>query len=454
MDRLVVIGGDAAGMSAASQARRMRPASDLSIVAFERSSYVSYSACGEPFFVGGEVDDIDTLIARTPERHAERDIDVRLHHEVVGIDTQRREVTVRDLDGDRERVEPYDDLMYATGARAKRPVPGADLRGVYELRTLDDAQAIRDFALDGARHAVIIGGGYIGLEMAEAFQNLGLETVVITSADGVLQPQFDADMGELASRLLNDAGLHIDLGHRLERLEGRDGRVTAVRCDGHGHDADIVLLGIGSEPEVALAEAAGIPLGASGAIAVDDRQRTPIEGVWSAGDCAEAVHRVSGQPVNFHLGTIANKQGKIAGTNIGGGDLRFPGVLGTAITKVHDIELARTGLTAAEASAAGFDVVASTFQSTTAANYWPEASALTMKVTADRGSRRLLGAQIVGGPSSGKRIDALAMAIWNEMTVDELVNVDLSYAPPFSGVWEPVLIAARKAVSDLDGVEA
>ena len=301
---------------------------------------------------------------------------------------------------------------------------------------------------------MIIGGGYIGLEMAEAFQNLGLATVVITSADGVLQPQFDADMGELASRLLNDAGLHIDLGHRLERLEGRDGRVTAVRCDGHGHDADIVLLGIGSEPEVALAEAAGIPLGASGAIAVDDRQRTPIEGVWSAGDCAEAVHRVSGQPVNFHLGTIANKQGKIAGTNIGGGDLRFPGVLGTAITKVHDIELARTGLTAAEASAAGFDVVASTFQSTTAANYWPEASALTMKVTADRGSRRLLGAQIVGGPSSGKRIDALAMAIWNEMTVDELVNVDLSYAPPFSGVREPVLIAARKAVSDLDGVEA
>lgn len=450
MDRLVVIGGDAAGMSAASQARRMRSASDLSIVAFERSSYVSYSACGEPFFVGGQVDDLDELIARTPQQHAIRDIDVRLHHEVVGIDTNRREVTVRDIEGDREFVEPYDDLMYTTGASAKRPVPGCALRGVYELRTLDDAEAVRQFALDGARHAVVIGGGYIGLEMAEAFQNLGLETAVITANDGVLQPQLDADLGALAASLLNDAGLHIDLGHRVERLEGQDGRVTKVQCVGHQHEADIVLLGLGSEPEVRLAVEAGVPLGESGAVAVDDRLRTRVDGVWSAGDCAEAIHRVSGLPVNFHLGTIANKQGKIAGTNIGGGDARFPGVLGTAITKVHEIELARTGLTAAEASAAGFDAVASTFESTTASSYWPSSSKLTMKVVTDRGSRRLLGAQIVGGPSAGKRIDALAMAIWNEMTVDELVNVDLSYAPPFSGVWEPVLIAARKAVSELD----
>ncbi len=450
MDRLVVIGGDAAGMSAASQARRLRSASDLSIVAFERSSYVSYSACGEPFFVGGQVDDLDELIARTPQQHAIRDIDVRLHHEVVGIDTDRREVTVRDIEGDREFVEPYDDLMYATGASAKRPIPGCTLRGVYELRTLDDAEAVRQFALDGARRAVVIGGGYIGLEMAEAFQNLGLETAVITATDGVLQPQLDADLGALAASLLNDAGLHIDLGHRVESLEGQDGRVTKVQCEGHQHEADIVLLGLGSEPEVRLAVEAGVPLGESGAVAVDDRLRTRVDGVWSAGDCAEAIHRVSGLPVNFHLGTIANKQGKIAGTNIGGGDARFPGVLGTAITKVHEIELARTGLTAAEASAAGFDAVASTFESTTASSYWPSSSKLTMKVVTDRGSRRLLGAQIVGGPSAGKRIDALAMAIWNEMTVDELVNVDLSYAPPFSGVWEPVLIAARKAVSELD----
>lgn len=454
MDRLVVIGGDAAGMSAASQARRLRSASDLSIVAFERSSYVSYSACGEPYFIGGEIDTVEELIARTPEGHAMRDIEVRLHHEVVSIDTARREVTVRDLDGGREFVEPYDDLMYATGARARRPIEGCELRGVYELRTLDDAEAIRSFALAGARNAVVVGGGYIGLEMAEAFQNLGLETALISSGHGVLEPQLDSDLATRAAEMLNEAGLHIDTEHRIERLDGEDGRVVAVRCDGHVHDADIVLLGIGSEPEVELAQAAGIPLGESGAVAVDDRQRTRVDGVWSAGDCAETVHRVSGKPVNYHLGTIANKQGKIAGYNIGGRDYRFPGVLGTAITKVHDIELARTGLTAAEAADAGFNAVATTFRSTTTANYWPESSELTMKVVADRASRRLLGAQIVGGPSAGKRIDVLAIAIWNEMTVDELVNVDLSYAPPFSGVWDPVLIAARKAVSAIDGIDA
>ncbi len=175
--------------------------------------------------------------------------------------------------------------------------------------------------------------------------------------------------------------------------------------------------------------------------------------MWAAGDCAETLHRVSGRPVNFHLGTIANKQGRIAGTNIGGGDVRFPGVLGTAITKVHELELARTGLTLAEAQAAGFDAIASTFRSETAADYWPRSSDLTMTAVTDRASRRLLGAQIVGGPSSGKRIDAVAMAIWNEMTVDAMVHVDLSYAPPFAGVWDPVLVAARKAQADLDGVE-
>jgi NADPH-dependent 2,4-dienoyl-CoA reductase/sulfur reductase-like enzyme len=454
MDRLVVIGGDAAGMSAASQARRLRSASDLSIVAFERSSYVSYSACGEPFFVGGEIDELETLIERTPERHAMRDIEVRIHHEVVDIDTARREVTVRDLDAGRGFVEPYDELMYATGARARRPIEGSDLRGVFELRTLDDAEAIRTFALEGARNAVVVGGGYIGLEMAEAFQNLGLDTALISAGHGVLERQLDIDLAARAAEMLNEAGLHIDTGHRIERLDGEDGRVVAVRCDDHVHEADIVLLGIGTEPEVELAAAAGIPLGESGAVAVDDRQHTQVEGIWSAGDCAETVHRVSGRPVNYHLGTIANKQGKIAGYNIGGRDYRFPGVLGTAITKVHDIELARTGLTAAEASDAGFDAVATTFRSTTTANYWPESSDLIMKVVADRASRRLLGTQIVGGPSSGKRIDALAIAIWNEMTVDDLVNVDLSYAPPFSGVWDPVLVAARKALSALDGIDA
>jgi NADPH-dependent 2,4-dienoyl-CoA reductase/sulfur reductase-like enzyme len=205
------------------------------------------------------------------------------------------------------------------------------------------------------------------------------------------------------------------------------------------------VMGLGSRPTVELARAAGIPLGESGAVWVDDHMRTRVAGVLAAGDCAEATHRVSGRPANFHLGTVANKQGRIAGINIGGGDEPFPGVLGTAITKVCDIEIARTGLTEAEAGASGFDAVAATFDSTTTAGYWPAAQPMTMKVVADRATHRLLGAQIVGGEGAGKRIDAVAMALWNEMTVEAMVNVDLSYAPPFSGVWDPVLVAARKA---------
>jgi NADPH-dependent 2,4-dienoyl-CoA reductase/sulfur reductase-like enzyme len=265
----------------------------------------------------------------------------------------------------------------------------------------------------------------------------------------VLKPQLDTDMGERVVAHMRGLGIAVQTETRIECLTGSDGRVTGVGCAVDGAEAyfpaDVVVLGLGSVPEVQLAEAAGIPLGESGAVWVDDHLRTRVAGVWAAGDCAEAVHRVSGQAVNYHLGTIANKQGRIAGINIGGGDEVFPGVLGTAITKICDLEVGRTGLTEGAAGDAGFDVIAETFDSTTTADYWPESEPMTMKVIADRASGRLLGAQIVGGAGAAKRIDAVAMALWNEMTVEAMVNVDLSYAPPFSSVWDPVLIAARKA---------
>jgi NADPH-dependent 2,4-dienoyl-CoA reductase/sulfur reductase-like enzyme len=328
------------------------------------------------------------------------------------------------------------------------------------MRTLDDAAAVRRIVESGPRRAVVIGGGYIGLEMAEAFQRNGIATTVVTSAGSVLEPQFDAEMGERVIEAMRGMGIEVRTGLRIMYIEGRDGHAVGVACceeqsvarePDEYYEADVVLLGLGSRPEVELARAAGIPLGESGAVWVDDHMRTKVPGVYAAGDCAEALHRVSRRPVNIHLGTIANKQGRIAGINIGGGDEAFPGVLGTAITKVCALEVARTGLTEAEARAAGFDLVAVTFDSTTAAGYWPESQPMTVKAVAERGSRRLLGAQIVGGDSAGKRIDALAMALWNEMTVDEMVNVDLSYAPPFSGVWDPVLVAARKAQAALGG---
>ncbi|MDA0353530.1 MAG: FAD-dependent oxidoreductase [Chloroflexi bacterium] len=445
-ERLVIIGGDAGGMSAASEARRRRSADDLEIVVFERSSYVSYSACGEPYFVGDYVTDLDSLIARTPEEFAARDIEVHRRHEVTSIDTDARRVVVRPVDGGEDRSEPYDQLLIATGAQPNRPsIEGADLPGVFEMHTLDDAVALRQIIEEWQpRNAVVVGGGYIGVEMAEAFHRHEIAVTIVTASESLLDPQLDPAMGRLIREAAEAIGITVVTDQRIERIEGGD-RVTGVcRAAGDPFPADVVLLGLGSHAEVWLATQNGIPVGDTGGIIVDDHQRTRVPGVWAAGDCVETRHRLSAKPVNFHLGTIANKQGRIAGVNLWGGDEAFPGVLGTAITKLCDLEVARTGLTETECGALGLDVVADTFEATTAAGYWPGAQPMTMKVVAERGTRRMLGAQIVGGDGAAKRIDALAMALWNEMTVDALINVDLSYAPPFSGVWDPVLVGARK----------
>ena len=239
-------------------------------------------------------------------------------------------------------------------------------------------------------------------------------------------------------------GIRVVAGTRVRCINGVE-RVESVGCEGETHPAEAVVLGLGFRPESSLAAQAGIGLGPTGAVAVDDRQRTDADGVWAGGDCAEARHRLTGRPVNFHLGTIANKAGRVAGIGIGGGDARFPGVLGTAITKVCDLEIASTGLRPADAAAAGFDAVTGDAQGTTAAGYWPSASPMTIRTTAERNGGRLLGAQVVGGPGAGKRIDVFAAAVWNGMTAHELAWADLAYAPPFSGVWDLIHIAARRA---------
>jgi len=443
-ERLVIIGGDAAGMSAATNARRSRPAAALEIVAFERSDWVSFSACGEPYYVSGDVSPIDALIARSVEEFAKSAITVHKRHEVTAIDTAARTVTVRDHLGARDFTLGYDHLVYATGASARRlPLEGTDLLGVHEMHVLDDALAVRRLVEQHPRRAVIVGGGFVGVEMAEAFLANGIATTVIAAGDALLEGAFDPDFAERITEVVRSLGVRIETGHRVECLHGEAGRVTAVGCGERAIPADLVILAAGTVPNVALARAAGLRIGESGGVWVDDHLRTSVPGVWAAGDCAETTQRLTGRPLNLHLGTIANKQGRIVGLNIGGADEAFPGVLGTAITKCMDLEMARTGLTEAEARDAGFDAVAVTFEATTAAGYWPAARPMWVKAVADRASRRILGAQILGGGTAGKRIDALAMAIWNDMTVDALLNVDLSYAPPVSGVWDPVLTAGR-----------
>ncbi len=445
--RLVVIGGDAAGMSAASAARRERGPDELEIVAFDRGNYTSYSACGIPYFIGKDVADVTSLIARTPEEFVRNhQIDARIGHEILTIDLDRRAVLVRDLRGGTEVWERFDQLMVATGSAPHRPaLPGIEADGIFGAQTLDDGVAVRAaLERDRPERVVVVGAGYIGLELAEAFSAWGVKVTVIHRG---LAPMatLDPDMGGMLVDAMHRFGMTVRLGETVTGFDTAAGRVTAVVTDQATIPADLVLLGLGMRPNTVLAVQAGIPIGPSGGIAVDQRLRTGIEGVWAAGDCAEKFHRVSRGPVMIALGTHANKEGRTAGINIGGGHATFPGVIGTAITKICDVEIGRTGLGEAQARTAGFDPLVVAVDSTTRAGYYPGAKPIRTKLIAERGTGRLLGGQIVGEEGSAKRIDVLAMAVWNETTVEELINVDLSYAPPFSPLWDPVLIAARKA---------
>lgn len=446
--RLVIIGGDAAGMSAASQARRMKSLAELDIVAFERSSRTSYAACGLPYLVGGWVDAPDRLIARTPEQHRSKGIDVRTRHEVTAIDAAAATVTVRDLAAGRESSVRYDDLLICTGASGVLPPwPGIAARGVLQLRTLDDAAEVEQRLVAGARHAVVVGAGYIGLEVAEGLLQRGLQVTVVERLDAPMGAVLDADMAVDVAHAMRAAGIDLKLGTAVNGFTEDGGRVTAVETAAGPVKADLVIIGLGVRPNTELARAAGVGLGESGGIQVDDHLRSGTPHIWAAGDCVESRHRVTGRPVVVALGTHANKQGRVVGTNLAGGDAAFGGVLGTAITKFQDVEIARSGLSEKEAAAAGLDAVGVTTEASSRASYYPGAQPMKIKLVVERGTGRLLGAQIVGGTGAGKRIDVLATALWNKMTVAEVAGMDLSYAPPFSPVWDPVLLAAGKAAS-------
>jgi NADPH-dependent 2,4-dienoyl-CoA reductase/sulfur reductase-like enzyme len=434
-------------MSAASQARRRRGPEDLEIVAFERGDYTSYSACGIPYLIGGTVAEVQSLIVRPPNVFRERQsIDARIRHEVLAIDLDRRAVRVQSLDGGEPSWEGFDQLLIATGGIPRRPpLENANARGIFGVQTLNDGLAVRAFLEEETpKKAVVVGGGYIGLEMAEALVERGLEVTLI---DQHAQPMatFDPDMGAVITEGLTDIGIAVHTTETVVAFETTGDAVSAVLTTHGTVPADIVILGLGTAPNTDLAAAADVPIGSSGAVVVDGHMKTRAAGVWAAGDCAEKFHRVSKASVSVALGTHANKEGRVAGINLGGGKATFPGVLGTATSKVCGLELARTGLNELEASAAGFDHQSATVDSTTRAGYYPGAAAIRIKVVFERGTGRLLGGQIIGQEGAAKRIDVIAVALWNEMTVDEMLNLDLSYAPPFSPVWDPVLIAARKA---------
>ena len=438
----MVIGGDAAGMSAAAQARRLREAGELEIVVLEQGPDVSYSACGIPYWVGGQVTDRDKLIARTPAQFAAQDIEVRTGTRAEAIDLEAGTVTTSAGD-----TLGYDNLLVATGGRPLRPpVPGLDAAGVHGVHRLADGADIRAAIAAGAKRAVVLGGGYIGLEMADVLHGRGLAVTVVL-ADPMPMSQLDLEMAERVCKALGDMGIDMQTEQPVREIEvDADGVVAAVRTDAGSYPADLVVLGLGMGPEVALAQDAGLRLGETGAIEVDRTQRSRSHPeVFAAGDCSQTYSRITGEALHVALGTHANKQGRVAGSVIGGRAARFAGVLGTALTKVGDLEIARTGLCTTQAEKAGYEYRSEIIEGTTRAGYYPGAEEITVKLLSDRGSGLLLGAQVVGGPGSGKRIDVLATAIWAGLTAEEFAGSDLSYAPPFSPTYDPVIVAARVA---------
>jgi NADPH-dependent 2,4-dienoyl-CoA reductase/sulfur reductase-like enzyme len=442
--KLVVIGGDAAGMSAASKVRREHP--DREIVVFERGRHTSYAACGMPYFIAGQVESSDRLIARRPEVFREKqNIDVRTLHEVLEIDTEQRRVRVRDLEQDTIFWEDWDHLLIATGASPIVPdLPHIDAEGLFSLSTLQSGIEVFEYVeTRSPGKAVVVGGGYIGIEMAEALLERGLEVALIDMAPEIMV-SMDADIAESISQAMRDAGVSVFLREKLERFEtNSNGTLSAVVTDRQTLEADLVILGIGVRPNSELAEAAGIELGANGAIKVNKRLETSVPRVWAAGDCAESFHLVKDRQVFIALGTVANKHGLVAGINISGGTMEFPGVLGTAITRFQGLEISRTGLSEREAEEIGIPFRARTIDALTRSHYFPGAAKVKVKLLAEETTGRLLGGQIVGGEGAAKRIDTIAAAITARLTAEQLVYMDLSYAPPFSPVWDPVQTAAR-----------
>ncbi len=388
------------------------------------------------------------LIRRTPEVLREKlNIEVMTGHDVSEIDLQARRIRIQPINGGGETFEPFDRLVIATGTTPIRPpVPGINGEGVFGANSLDDGSRLSE-AIDrkDAKKAVVVGGGYIGIEMAEALLTRGLKVSIVDMLPQVMGT-LDADMAALVGEALTEAGVDLHLGEKLEGFDEAGGTLAAVKTDKEVLAADLAILGLGVRPNTGLAEEAGIPLGIRKAIEVDDHQKTDEENVWAVGDCAQSFHLVSGKPTWVALGSVANKQGRVAGVNIGGGDAIFPGVLGTAITRFMDTEIARTGLQEREAEEAGLDYVSRTITGHLRAGYYPDPGQITIKLIAEKSTGRLLGAQIVGTRGSARRIDIPAVALHAGLSVEDMINLDLGYSPPFSSVWDPIHIAARQTL--------
>ncbi len=439
--KIVIVGGVAAGMSAASKIRRTDP--DAEIVVYEKGRFLSYGACGLPYFVSGVNDDYRKLIARTREQFEAAGIRTHLRHEVIRVAPERKQILIRDLERGRVFIDTYDKLMIAVGAAPVIPkVKGTDLAGVYVLKTMEDGLALKEaVSSPDVRDVVIVGGGYVGIETAEAMAQLGKRVRIVELADRILQ-SFDKDITDLAEEELRRHQVALNLGERLEEISGGP-RVEEVRTDKGRYPADLVVLAVGVRPATGFLAGSGIQLAENGAILIDREMRTSVPDIYAAGDCAVVYSRVMEENTYIPLGTTANKMGRIAGVNMLGKHEKFIGTLGSAAIKVFGLEMARTGMSEADAKRLALDYGTVMVTANDHPAYYPDPTPIHFKLIYDKSSRVLLGAQGIGAKGVVLRIDLFAVAIHNRMTARELGMVDLCYAPPFAGVWDAVHIACN-----------
>ncbi|MFC3883323.1 CoA-disulfide reductase [Bacillus songklensis] len=443
MERVLIIGGVAAGMSAASQLRRLNKSAE--IIVFEKGEDVSYGACGLPYYISGVTKSHEDLIARTLIEFEERGIQVYTQHEVQQVDVHKREMIVLDVTKQKEKVYTYDKLLIATGASAiLPPFVKAEFENVFTLKTLEDGKRMRAFfEKEQIERVTIIGGGYIGLELVETMLELGKSVRVVELNEQILTT-LDADVAKIIQDTLRDR-VDFHLGEEVQHLINDNNRVTAVKTDKGTYQTDAVIVNVGIRPNTQFVKDIGLNMLPNGAIIVNQFMETNIPHVYAAGDCATSHHLVLKKPVNIALGTIANKQGKLVGDNLAGQCRKFPGVLGTSVIKIVELEVAKTGVSEKEAKEAEIPYKTITVDANSHASYYPGAKRMTIKLVYHPETLVLYGAQMVGEKGVAKRIDVFATAVTNEMTTEEITLLDLSYAPPFASVWDAVQVATRKA---------
>jgi NADPH-dependent 2,4-dienoyl-CoA reductase/sulfur reductase-like enzyme len=448
MTNIVVIGGNAAGLTAASRARRLDPR--LEITVLEKSPHISYSTCGIPYYLAGDVS-TDQLVSFTPARlKTERNIEARTNVQVEEVLPSRRRVLGRRTDTGESVSIQYDRLLIATGVHAHIPdIPGTDLGNVFSMTTLEDALRFRP-ALEDFRKLSIVGAGYVGLEMAESLRRMGKEVTIFERRNQVM-PSMDPDMAEIVEYELRRHGVGVRTSSPVEALVGSNDRVTGLKAKGLlGFEAaDSVLLDAGVRPNTGLSQTAGVRTGATGAIAVSEYLETNVPGIFAAGNCAEAFCLLRRRPILHHIGTVAAKQGRVAGENLAGRRSKFAGTVGTTILKVFDLAVGRTGLSLAEATSERISTASARIEALDRAAYYPGAKKVWVKLIVDRESRRVIGAQSAGYGDVTRPIDVAATAIMSSMTVDDLSQLDLAYSPPFGSLWNPLIVASQAVLREL-----